>query len=104
LALTGGLIVAALVLCGCSSPSIPSWATAGPKSQYLIEKRMAQRSHQKTMRVAPTVVRSRATHHDSNIGGASSEREHLKSEEWDQVQEETEQRRIDSLLAICRGC
>jgi hypothetical protein len=106
LALSGGLIVAASALCGCSSPSIPSWAMAGPKSQYLIEKRMAQHSHEKIMRVAPTVVQPKAGHDGSYIGGASSKREHLKSfsEEWDQVQEETEQRRVDSLLAICRGC
>jgi hypothetical protein len=105
LVLRGGLLVATLTLCGCSSPSIPSWAMETPKSQYLMEKRMAQRSHQKRMLVAPTAAHAKANYDGSYIGGASSKSEYLEpfSKEWHQDQE-TEQRRIDALLTICRAC
>ena len=95
LVLSGGLLVAASALCGCSSPSPPSWAMAAPKSHYLMQKPMAQRSHQKKKHVAPTATNLKATYDGSYIGGAPGEYEYL---------EEIEQRRFDSLLAICRGC
>jgi hypothetical protein len=95
LALSGGLAVATFALCGCSSPSIPSWAMATPKSHYLMEKPIAQLSHRRKMQVAPIAEHSHATSNGSYIGGAPGEYEFL---------EQIEPRRIDSLLAICRGC
>jgi hypothetical protein len=104
-AFNGGLLVATSALCACSSPSVPSWATAGHKGQYSIEKRIAQRSHQKKMYLAPTAVHPKATYEGSFIGGSPSKSDYLDpgSEEWQHAQE-IEQQRFDSLLAICRGC
>ncbi len=78
---------------------------AAPKSQYLMEKPMAQRSHQEKLRVAHTAADPKETHEGSHIGGAPGKYEYLKpfSKEWYQYQEK-EERRINSLLTICRGC
>jgi hypothetical protein len=105
LALSGGLLAAALALCACSSPSVPSWAMAGHKGQYLIEQRTAQRSRQKKMYITPTAVQPNTTYDRSYIGGLPSKSEDVEpgSEEWQHAQE-IEQRQFDSLLAICRGC
>jgi hypothetical protein len=105
LALGGGLLAASLALCACSSPSVPSWTMAGHKGQYLIAQRTAQRSHQKKMYVTPTAVHPKATSDGSYIGGLPNKSEYFEpgSEEWQHAQE-MEQRRFDSLLAICRGC
>jgi hypothetical protein len=101
-AFSGSLLVATSALCGCSSPSIPSWATAAPKSHYV---RMAERSYQKRMYVAPIPVHLKATHERLYFGSAPSKSEDLdpSSEEW-QHDQEIKQRELDSLLAICRGC
>jgi hypothetical protein len=102
-ALSGGLVVATLALCGCSSPSIPPWAMAAPRSHYLMEKRMAQH-YKKKMNVAPNPVHPEATYEGSYIPVAPSKSDSEPfSEEW-QHDQETKQRQFDSLLAICRGC
>jgi hypothetical protein len=101
-ALSIGSVVATFALCGCSSPSIPSWATAASNSHYV---RMAERSYQKKMYVAPIPVRFKATYERPYLGSAPSKSEDLdpSSEEWRHDQE-IKQREFDSLLAICRGC
>lgn len=109
--LNGALLAATSALCACSSSSIPSWATAVHNSHYVrnshyaIEKRIAQFSHQKKMHVAPTAAHPKVTLGDSHIGGTLDKSEYLDpaSDEW-QHEQEIEQRRFDSLLAICRGC
>jgi hypothetical protein len=88
-------MAATFALCGCSSPSIPSWAVTAPKSHYSMEKRTAQPSHRRKVPVAPIAEHPNATNNGSYIGGAPGEYEFL---------EQIEPRRIDSLLAICRGC
>jgi hypothetical protein len=109
--LNGGLLAATSALCACSSPSIPSWAKAMHNSHYVhnshnvIEKRIAGFSHQKKMYVAPTAAHPKATLDESHIGGTLGKSEYLDpaSDEWEHEQE-IQQRRFDSLLAICRGC
>jgi hypothetical protein len=94
-----GLLVATLALCGCS-PSVPSWAMAARKSQW-----MAQHSHLKKIHVAPITAHPKAISDGAHIGSAPSDYEDREpfSERWHQDQE-IEQRRIDSLLILCRGC
>ena len=41
--LPGALLLAASALLGCSSPSVPSWAVATSKSQYLAEEDVVER-------------------------------------------------------------
>lgn len=105
LALSCGFLAVTLALSACSSPSIPSWAVAGHKGHYLVANRMAQRSHQKTIYVAPTAAHPNAAPDGSYIGGLPSKSEYFEpgTEEWRRAQE-TEQQKFNSLLAICRGC
>ena len=105
LTLSCTLLAATSALCGCSSPSIPSWAVAGHKGHYLVEKRTAQRSHHKTIYVAPAAARPNATREGSHIGDPPSEAGYFEtgSEAWQRAQQ-IEQQKFDSLLAICRGC
>jgi hypothetical protein len=100
-ALNGGLLVVTFALFGCSSPSIPSWATA-PNNHYV---RIAERSYQKRMYVAPIRVRLKGTYERPHFGSAPSKFEDVdpSSEEW-QYDQEIKQREFDSLLDICRGC
>lgn len=100
----GGLLVATMALCGCSSPSVPSWAMGAPKRHYLAEKRMAQHSYQRKMAIAPASVHLKATEDGSYNPGTESKSDFEPfSEEWRHDQE-TKQIQFDSLLAICRGC
>jgi hypothetical protein len=103
--LSGGLLAATLALCACSSPSIPSWAKAGHNRHYVMEKRIAQFSHQKKKYVVPTAAHPKAIYDESHIGDTLGKSEYLDpaSDGW-QHEQEIEQRRFDSLLAICRGC
>ncbi|MGC1355097.1 MAG: hypothetical protein WA851_04770, partial [Xanthobacteraceae bacterium] len=41
--LPGALLLSASALLGCSSPSVPSWAVATTKSQYIAEKPLVGR-------------------------------------------------------------
>lgn len=101
-ALSIGSLVATFALCGCSSPSVPSWTTPTPNSHYV---RMVERSYQKRIHLARIPVRLKATYERPYFGGAPSKSEDLdpSSEEWRHDQE-IKQREFDSLLAICRGC
>jgi hypothetical protein len=105
LAISCGFLVALSALGACSSPSIPSWAVAEQKGHYLVEKRIAQHSHHKTIYVAPAAPRASTTHERPYFGGLPSKSDYfeLGSEEWRHAQE-AEQQRFDSLLGICRGC
>jgi hypothetical protein len=104
-ALSCGVLAATSALCACSSPSVPSWAVAGQKGHYLVEKRMTQRSPQKAVYVAPTVARPRINREEPYSDGLPSKPDYFEpgSEEWRHAQE-IEQQKFDSLLAICRSC
>jgi hypothetical protein len=108
----GALLLAASALLGCSSPSVPSWAVATSKSEYLSEKRFVERVRPKMSPVAS---------HDAEPGGRKiddakivkandpastdsmlSEDDPRKAlRELDRRQAE-ENRKIDAALAICR--
>lgn len=79
---------------------------AAPKSKDFNEKPIAQRPMQKNIPVARTGAdASKAGDDVPYTGSAPSTYEYIKpfSKEWYQHQEE-EERRINSLLTICRGC
>ncbi len=50
--LPGALLLAASALLGCSSSSVPSWAVATSKGQYLGEKQLVERVRPKMKSVA----------------------------------------------------
>ncbi len=109
-----GVLLGPLVLCCCSSPSIPSWAVATLKSEYRAEMRTAQTSHRQGEHVAQPIVDAskvddskvadRKVYDEvASIGSVPSKFQYLKpfSEEWKQRQEE-EARRIKAATTICR--
>ena len=134
LVLTGVLLLAVSALSGCSStPSVPSWAVAMAQSQYLREKRIAQRLHQEKMQArlivghpavdgpkvdnpkvgAPKAdddVRSTGTVPSKYgylyLNTLPSEHKHLIpfSKEWQRREEEEDRRLKATITNICRGC
>jgi hypothetical protein len=114
LVITGVLLLGALGLCGCSSPSIPSWATATLKSEYRAEMHIAGTSHRKRTHIARPIVNEakadkskisdRKLYNDvAFTGSVPSKFQYLKpfSEEWKQRQEE-DARRMKAATTICR--
>jgi hypothetical protein len=112
--LTCGILLAASVLIGCSSPSIPSYALASvanrpattAKTKNISGKAIARHSHQAMVRVAyPAPGDAKISDDVSYTSAAPSKFEYVRpfSKEWDQRQAE-EHRRIDSAITICRGC
>jgi hypothetical protein len=112
--LSGALLLAATALLGCSSPSVPSWAVATSKSQYLSEKHFAERVRPKVAPVASHDAEpdGRKIHepkiYDVKIGDPESTDSTLPTDdprkafrELDRRQAE-ENRKLDAALAICR--
>ena len=113
LVVTGILLLGALALCGCSSPSIPSWARATLQSEYRSEMRVAETSHRKRMHIAHPImdearaneskISDRKLYNDvASTGSVPSKFRYLKpfSEEWKQRQEE-DARRMKAATTIC---
>jgi hypothetical protein len=111
----GALLLSVSGLLGCSSPSVPSWAVATTKSQYLTEKPLVARARPTKPSAASQIGDTEADgrkiddakiHNvkvDAPVSAASTlapddPRKALK--ELDQRQAE-ENRKIDAALAIC---
>ena len=114
--LPGALLLAASALLGCSSPSVPSWAVATSKSQYLDEEYVVERVPPKMASVArqnnDTEAGSRkidgAKIHSVKVDDPASTGSTLPADdprnrfrELDRRQAE-ENRKTDAALTICR--
>jgi hypothetical protein len=110
----GALLLSASGLSGCS-PSVPSWAVAATKSQYLTEKPLVARAHPTKPSVSSEIsdtgtdgrkIKDAEIHNikvDEKAPAAttsSSDDPRKALMELDQRQAE-ENRKIDAALAIC---
>jgi hypothetical protein len=109
----GALLLSALSLLGCSSPSVPSWAVATTKSQYPTEKPLVVRTWptkpSATSQISDTESRKidDAPVHNVKVDERPSAATTLAPDdprkalrELDRRQAE-ENRKIDAALAIC---